>query len=144
MVCRTSLARTEVGSIPDFSWSGVKLPIWFLPFLFAITCVVDVQMAHANPFSTSRLWQLSNDIKNTSGVLTPALELWNFGSLGGLPSPHFGNVSVILTLFPSRVATLSMSHEIIVCVKHVCILMKININGKSTLIVRCIRYKWLV
>jgi hypothetical protein len=35
------------------------------------------------------------------GVLTPAIELWSFGSPRGLPSPNFGNVSFILTL-PSR------------------------------------------
>jgi len=34
-------------------------------------------MAHARPFSTSTLQNLSNDINNTSrkGVLTPAIEL---------------------------------------------------------------------
>ncbi len=30
-----------------------------------------------------------------------------------------------------------MSHKTIVSVTHVCILMKINVNGKSTLIVKC-------
>jgi hypothetical protein len=39
------------------------------------------------------------------GVLTLAIELWTFGSPGGLPSPHFGSVSLIFTLFQSRVAT---------------------------------------
>jgi len=29
----------------------------------------------------------------------PAIELWSFGSFGGLPSPHFGSVGVIFTLF---------------------------------------------
>jgi hypothetical protein len=40
-------------------------------------------------------------MKNASrrGVLTPAIELWSFKSPEGLPSPHFGSVSVILTLF---------------------------------------------
>ncbi len=40
-------------------------------------------------------------MKNASrrGVLTPTIKLWSFGSLGGLPSPHFGSVNVILTLF---------------------------------------------
>jgi hypothetical protein len=33
------------------------------------------------------------------GVLIHAIQVWSFGSLGGLPSPHFGSVSVILTLF---------------------------------------------
>ncbi len=49
-----------------------------------------------------------NDIKNTpiQGVLTPAIELWSFGSPKRLPSPHFENVRFILTLFQSRVATL--------------------------------------
>jgi hypothetical protein len=52
------------------------------------------------PFLTSTLQYLSNDMKNASrrGVLTLAIELWSFGSLGGFPSPHFGSVSVILTL----------------------------------------------
>jgi len=59
--------------------------------LFSITCAVDVQMAHARPFSTSTLQSLSNDMKNASrgGVLAPAIELCSFGSLGGLPNPHF-------------------------------------------------------
>jgi hypothetical protein len=102
------VARTRVRSIPDFWWSGVKLPIWLLTFLFVITFVVDVQMAHASPFSTSILRQLSNGMKNVSmqGVLTPAIELWNFGSLDGLTSPHFGSEGVILSFFQSRVATL--------------------------------------
>jgi len=39
------------------------------------------------------------------GVLTPAIELWNFGSPWGLPSAHFGSVSLIFTLSQSRVAT---------------------------------------
>ncbi len=38
------------------------------------------------------------------GVLTPAIDLWSFGSPGGLPSPNFGSVSFILTLSQSRVA----------------------------------------
>jgi hypothetical protein len=59
------------------------------------------------PFSTSTLEELFNDIKNTSrrGVLTPAIELLIFGP-GGLPSPHFGSVSVILTFLQSEVATI--------------------------------------
>jgi hypothetical protein len=62
------------------------------------------QMAHASPFSTSTLWSLSNDINNASmrGVLTPTIELWSFESP---PSPHFGSVSLVLTLSQSRVAT---------------------------------------
>jgi hypothetical protein len=31
-------------------------------------------------------------------VLTSAIELWSFGSPRGLPSPHFGSVSLILIL----------------------------------------------
>jgi len=41
------------------------------------------------------------------GVLTPTIELWNFRSHGGLPSPHFGSVSFILTLSQSRVVTMT-------------------------------------
>jgi hypothetical protein len=33
------------------------------------------------------------------GVLTLAIQIWSFGSPKGPPSPHFGSVSVILTLF---------------------------------------------
>ncbi len=59
-------------------------------------------MAHARPFWASKLQDLSNGIKNTpmQGVLTPELELWIFGSPGGLQVPTFGNVSFILTLNP--------------------------------------------
>jgi hypothetical protein len=39
------------------------------------------------------------------GVLTLAIKLWTFGSPKGLPSPHFGSVSLIFTLSQSRVAT---------------------------------------
>jgi len=48
-----------------------------------------------------------NDMKKSSmqGVLTPAIELWSFKSPGGLPSPHFGSVNVILTLYQKWVAT---------------------------------------
>jgi hypothetical protein len=62
---------------------------------------------HARPFSTSTFWDLSNGIKNTSrqGVLTPTIELWKFKSPGGLPSLHFGSVSVILTFLQNEVAT---------------------------------------
>ncbi len=40
-------------------------------------------------------------MKNASrrGVLTPEIELQSFKSPKGLPSPHFENVNVILTLF---------------------------------------------
>ncbi len=59
------------------------------------------------PFSTSTLQDLSNGINNTSrrSVLTPAIKFSVFGSPGGLPSPNFGSVSVILTLLQSGVAT---------------------------------------
>jgi hypothetical protein len=49
----------------------------------------------------------SNDINNIpmQDVLTPAIEFWSLGSPEGLLSPHFENVSFILTLSQSRVAT---------------------------------------
>jgi len=67
---------------------------------FAHNLAVDVQMAHARPFLTSTLQYLSIDIKNTSmqGVLAPTIELWIFGSPGGLQVSTFGSVSFILTL----------------------------------------------
>jgi hypothetical protein len=48
-----------------------------MALLSTITCVADVQMAHARPFWTSTLQELSNGIKNTSmqGVLTPIIML---------------------------------------------------------------------
>ncbi len=60
-------------------------------------------MAHARPFWTSTLWDLSNGIKNTPmwDVLSLVIEFWVFGSPGGLPSPIFGSVSGDLTL-PSK------------------------------------------
>jgi hypothetical protein len=71
-------------------------------------------MAHARPFSTSTVQDLSNIIKNTSrrGVLALVIEFQIFrspgglGSPGGLPSPHFGSVSVILTLLQSGITTI--------------------------------------
>jgi hypothetical protein len=49
-------------------------------------------MAHARPFWTFTLQNLSNNIKNASlqVVLTPAIMLWFFGSPRGLLQPHFG------------------------------------------------------
>jgi hypothetical protein len=53
------------------------------------------------------------------GVLTPTIKLLSFGSPGGLPSPHFGSVSLILTLSPSEVATNELvSSELNFCEKH--------------------------
>ncbi len=74
-----------------------------------ITCDADVWMPHARPFLTSTLQEPSNSIKNTSwwGVLTLAIKFWVLESPGRLPSPHFGSVSVILTLLQSGVATLT-------------------------------------
>jgi len=74
-----------------------------MALLLTITCATYVQMAHARPFWTSTLQDLSNGIKNASmqGVLTPTIALWVFGSPGGLPSPIFGSVSGDLTL-PSK------------------------------------------
>jgi hypothetical protein len=68
----------------------------------SVTWATDVQMAHARPFWTSTLQDLSNGIKNTSrrGVLPSAVELWSCGSPGGLQVPTFGSVSLILTLCP--------------------------------------------
>jgi hypothetical protein len=45
------------------------------------------------------------------GVLTPKIELWSFGSLGGLPNPHFGSVNFILTLSQDKVATNNICTE---------------------------------
>ncbi len=62
------------------------------PGLFCvITCVVDVQMTHASPFSTSTLRYLSNGIKNVSmqSVLAPAIEFWNFGESRWTPKSPF-------------------------------------------------------
>jgi len=43
---------------------GVKLPIWFPALLLTITCVLGVQMGHANPFHTSTFQEFFNDIWN--------------------------------------------------------------------------------
>ncbi len=76
------------------------MPVWLPALLLTITCFVDVWMAHARPFFTPNLQDLSNGINNTSrrGVLTLVMELWSFGSPIGLQVPTFGNASFILTL----------------------------------------------
>jgi hypothetical protein len=110
MVCCTPPAHTRVGSIPDFSWSEVKLPIWLPALLSHITCAANVGMAHARPFSTSKLQELFNSIKNTwrPGVLAPVIKFRVFGSSWRLSSPRFGSVNVILTFLQSEVATVSL------------------------------------
>jgi hypothetical protein len=76
MVCRIPLAHAGIGSILDFQWSGVKLPVWLSTLFSTITCAADIQMAHVRPFWTSTFQDLCNGIKNTSmrGVLTLAIE----------------------------------------------------------------------
>jgi len=65
-----------------------------------ITYAIDVQMAHARPFSTFTLQGLSNGIKNTSRqcVLNFTIEFGSCGSPEGLQVPIFGSASLILTL----------------------------------------------
>jgi hypothetical protein len=64
-------------------------------------------MTNARAFWTSTLQDLSNDTKNTPirGVLASVVELYTFGSPGGLQVPNFGSVSFILTLGQKGVAT---------------------------------------
>jgi len=78
-------------AIPDFSWSGVKLPIWLLTLLLAITYVLSVQMGYASPFQISMFQKLSNDIRNPiiQWVLTPEIVLWKFESLVRLQFPKW-------------------------------------------------------
>jgi hypothetical protein len=60
-------------------------------FLLLITWAADVRIANARAFSISTFQDLSNDTKNTSmrGVLPLAVELWRFGSPGGLQIDAF-------------------------------------------------------
>jgi hypothetical protein len=53
-------------------------------------------MTNARPFSIFTLRDLFNDTKNTPirGVLPLAVELWTFGSPGGLQVPNFGSVGL--------------------------------------------------
>jgi hypothetical protein len=39
----------EKRSIPDFLWSGVKLPIWLPALFLPITWAANVQMSNARP-----------------------------------------------------------------------------------------------
>jgi hypothetical protein len=91
MVCCMPPAHKDIRSIPDFLWSGVKLPIWHLAFLLTITCVSDFQVGHASLFQTSKFQYLSNYIKNSSRrwVLTLAISLWKFGSPLGVQLPKW-------------------------------------------------------
>jgi hypothetical protein len=77
MPCRTSSEDIRKRSIPDFSWSGVKLQVWLPTLLLPINWAEDVQMDHARPFWTSTLQDLSIFIKNTpmQCVLTLAIKL---------------------------------------------------------------------
>jgi hypothetical protein len=89
MVCRKPPTRKEIRVIPDFWWSGVKLPLW-LPVLFlAITCVSDIQVGHVNPFQTFKFQDLSNDMKKASihSDLTPEIAQWRFENPFGTPTP---------------------------------------------------------
>jgi hypothetical protein len=71
----TPPTRKEIGAILDFSWSGVKLAIWLLAFVLAITYFLSIQMGYLSPFETSMFQDLSNDIRNFSihWILTPAI-----------------------------------------------------------------------
>jgi hypothetical protein len=64
-VYRTSSTHTGIGSIPDFLWSGVKLPVWLPTLLLPIICAA---------YSIQGLF---NGIKNTSrwGVLPSVVGL---------------------------------------------------------------------
>jgi hypothetical protein len=120
-VCCTPFSHTGVESIPDFLWSGVKLPVWLPALLSTITCAADVWMVHARSFSTSTIQGLSNGIKNTSrqGVLTSAIELWSCKSPGGLQVPTFGSVSPILTL-ASKWGCDTLEHFLFPLCSHCC------------------------
>jgi hypothetical protein len=90
-------------------------------FLLPITWATDVQMTHARPFWTSTFQELSIDIKNTpmQDFLTPTIELWVFGSLGGLQLPTFGSVSFIPTLIPKWGCDISSkSHPLASLLEH--------------------------
>jgi hypothetical protein len=71
--------------------SRLLVAVWLPIFLSTITCAVDVQMAHARPFWTFALQDLSNGMKNTSrqGVLTPTIELWVFRESRRTLKSHF-------------------------------------------------------
>jgi len=66
MVCHTPPEHKEIGVIPGFWWSRVKLSIGFLTFFLTITCVLGVQMGHACSFQTFTFQELSNDTRNVS------------------------------------------------------------------------------
>jgi len=79
------------GNRDDSRLLVVGSQIWLLAFLLAITCVLGVQMGHANPFQTSTFQELSNDIRNISiqCVLTRKIVLWKFKSPLGLQLPKW-------------------------------------------------------
>jgi hypothetical protein len=91
MLCRTPPTHTGIGSIPDFLWSGVKLPVWLPTLLSTITCATNVQMAHARPFWTSTLQDLSNGIKKHPNVkcFYPCNRSLTFQESRRTPKSHF-------------------------------------------------------
>jgi hypothetical protein len=91
---------------------GVKLPIWLLTLLLAITCVLSVQMSDANSFQISTLQDLFNDIMNISiqWVLTPAIALWRFGNPLGFELPKWELIWECEGSFP-HILLHSQEHE---------------------------------
>jgi len=90
-----------------FFCSGVKLVVWLLTFLLAITYVSNVWMSNASPFQTSTFQELFNDIKNVTRhlVLTP----WNcslkFRESPGTPSLKVGVALGVWGFTPSHFPT---------------------------------------
>ncbi len=90
------------GRFPTFS--GRWLPALLLP----ITWAADLRIANARAFSISTFQDLSNDTKNTPmrGVLPLVVELWTFGSPGGLQIPNFSKCWAS----PPHLAKLGLRH----------------------------------
>jgi hypothetical protein len=83
-------------SPPHLAKVGLRQPVWLPALLLPITWAADAQMTNARPFSISTFQDLFNDTKNTpmQGFLGLFVELWTFGSLGGLQILNFASVGL--------------------------------------------------
>jgi hypothetical protein len=87
-------------------------------------------MAHARTFWISKLQDLFNDTKNTwmQGDLTPAIELWFFGSPGGLQLPTLLGVWASPSHLAQSGGATSMSISSWVYSSSYCIMLNIDVT----------------
>jgi hypothetical protein len=112
----------------DFRLLMAGSQTWLPALLLPITWATDVQMTNARPFSISTLQDLFNETKNTSmrGVLGLAIELWTFGSPGGLQILTFSKCWAS----PSHLAKVGLRHNSCLCQVYIFLQLRIVVSSK--------------